>query len=70
MKTKDLIKKVTFVSEAKELINELYAFIEEKENLKISKNEILLRKEVSNLLDGVGEGFISEDYYAKDRFLF
>lgn len=67
MKTKTEFK-INSVEEARELINELNAFIEEKENETRSKNEILLRKEICNLMDGVGEGFKEGDYYAPNRY--
>jgi hypothetical protein len=38
------------------------------ENRMASEAEILLMEEIANLIDGVGEGFTSGDYYAPDRY--
>jgi len=54
------------VAEALEVINEAKCFIEMQQDNLLQKNEALLRKEVRNLIQGVGK-IIPEDYYAETR---
>ncbi len=67
MKTK--IKK--YRCELRELIekkNKIEAQIWAIEKGITIKNEVILYEEISNLIDGVGEGFVPEDYYANSRY--
>lgn len=56
------------VNELMEMNNEITAEIRHKNNNRIYNNVRILDAEVRNLLDGVGDGFVSSDYYAKDRY--
>lgn len=49
-------------------INELLQKKEEIENKLVNKNIPLLRKEIRNLLNCVGDGFVEGDYYANSRY--
>ena len=54
----------------KELIekrNEIEAQIWAIEKGITIENEVILHQEITNLIDGVGEGFVSGDYYADSR---
>lgn len=59
----------------KENVNKLQAQINALEakkaviiNSLTSENEVILHEEILNLLDGVGDGYISGDYYAPNRY--
>ena len=49
-------------------LNEIDAAITAIENNITADNAVVFVKEVLNLLSGVGDGFISGDYYAPDRY--
>ena len=48
--------------------NELMARVQAIEKKITDKNYQIFIKEVRNLLNGVGEGYIAEDYYSSDRY--
>lgn len=52
----------------KEIINSAEAEIIAIENGITDANTTILRREVMNLLDGVGRGYIEGDYYAPSRY--
>lgn len=56
------------VNELMEITNEATAEIRHRNNARMQNNIRILDAEIRNLLDGVGDGFISGDYYAKDRY--
>ena len=49
-------------------LNEIEAAITAVENNITADNAVVFVKEVLNLLSGVGDGFVSRDYYAPDRY--
>lgn len=52
----------------KEMINSAEAEIISIKNGIVNNNETILRREIMNLLDGVGRGYVLGDYYAPDRY--
>lgn len=56
------------VNEMKEKINRLQAEIFGVENGIENSNVIKLMEEISNLIDGVGEGYVGGDYFAPSRY--
>ena len=49
-------------------LNEIEAAITAVENNITADNAVVFVKEVLNLLSGVGDGFVSRDYYDPDRY--
>ena len=56
------------VNEIQAQINALEAKKAEIINSLTSENEVILHEEILNLIDGVGDGYISGDYYAPNRY--
>lgn len=50
------------------LINSAYAEIEAIRNNITDSNVTILKREIMNLLDGVGAGYVEGDYYSPSRY--
>lgn len=71
MKKIDELRKILdsmAVNELIEINNEITAEIRCKKSKLVCKNTRILDAEVRNLLDGVGDGYTAEDYYAPVRY--
>lgn len=56
------------INQLKAQINALQARVDAYESGVKDENAVILSEEIANLIDGVGEGFVSEDAYAPDRY--
>ena len=56
------------VNELKAQKNRIDSIIESIEKKITSQNEVILIEEISNLIDGVGDGYRESDYYAPARY--
>lgn len=56
------------VNELHVLINGARTQITDRQRIKITQNAVDLEWEILNLLDKVGNGYISRDYYAGERY--
>lgn len=55
-------------NELMEVANEVTAEIRHKKSTIVQNNARILDAEIQNLLDGVGNGYIPEDHYARERY--